>query len=207
MSDVSQGPGWWQASDGKWYAPEQASGAQPAAPAQSGFGAPQPGFGAPQQGFGAPQQGAGAGQPGFSPRGEKLAEWPERAIAFLIDFLPLGIVVGILSSISFTLGMILWVVWIGWFLYIASLNGSTGQSIGKKITGLKVVSEETGEVIGAGAGILRGIFHFVDSLICYIGWLFPLWDAKKQTIGDKIAKTLVLTDQPKQPVDMNLFKS
>jgi hypothetical protein len=23
MSDVSQGPGWWQASDGKWYAPEQ----------------------------------------------------------------------------------------------------------------------------------------------------------------------------------------
>ncbi len=23
MSDVSQGPGWWQASDGKWYRPEQ----------------------------------------------------------------------------------------------------------------------------------------------------------------------------------------
>ena len=22
MSDTSQGPGWWQASDGKWYAPE-----------------------------------------------------------------------------------------------------------------------------------------------------------------------------------------
>jgi hypothetical protein len=29
MSDISQGPGWWQASDGKWYPPEQ----QPAAPA------------------------------------------------------------------------------------------------------------------------------------------------------------------------------
>ena len=23
MSDVSEGPGWWQASDGKWYRPEQ----------------------------------------------------------------------------------------------------------------------------------------------------------------------------------------
>jgi hypothetical protein len=23
MSEQSQGPGWWQASDGKWYAPEQ----------------------------------------------------------------------------------------------------------------------------------------------------------------------------------------
>lgn len=29
MSDQSQGPGWWQASDGKWYPPEQAPGAQP----------------------------------------------------------------------------------------------------------------------------------------------------------------------------------
>ena len=27
MSDSSQGPGWWQASDGKWYPPEQAPGA------------------------------------------------------------------------------------------------------------------------------------------------------------------------------------
>jgi hypothetical protein len=26
MSDVSQGPGWWQASDGNWYSPEQAPG-------------------------------------------------------------------------------------------------------------------------------------------------------------------------------------
>ncbi len=32
MSDSSQGPGWWQASDGRWYPPDQApsSGAQPA---------------------------------------------------------------------------------------------------------------------------------------------------------------------------------
>ena len=29
MSDSSQGPGWWQASDGKWYPPEQAPGAAP----------------------------------------------------------------------------------------------------------------------------------------------------------------------------------
>jgi len=33
VSDTSQGPGWWQASDGKWYPPEQAPGYQaPAAP-------------------------------------------------------------------------------------------------------------------------------------------------------------------------------
>ena len=29
MSDGSQGPGWWLASDGKWYSPEQAPGYAP----------------------------------------------------------------------------------------------------------------------------------------------------------------------------------
>jgi hypothetical protein len=31
VSDVSQGPGWWLASDGKWYSPEQAPGFPPPA--------------------------------------------------------------------------------------------------------------------------------------------------------------------------------
>jgi hypothetical protein len=29
LSDISQGPGWWVASDGKWYAPEQHTAAPP----------------------------------------------------------------------------------------------------------------------------------------------------------------------------------
>jgi len=32
MSDTSQGPGWWQASDGKWYAPESATSPPPPPP-------------------------------------------------------------------------------------------------------------------------------------------------------------------------------
>lgn len=61
MSDVSQGPGWWQASDGKWYPPEQAPGAQPTTPAPSpqtpvggGFGAAPGGFANPGMATGAP---------------------------------------------------------------------------------------------------------------------------------------------------------
>jgi hypothetical protein len=38
VSDTPQGPGWWQASDGKWYPPEQAPGATPAP--SGGGGAP-----------------------------------------------------------------------------------------------------------------------------------------------------------------------
>lgn len=39
MSDVSQGPGWWQASDGKWYPPETAP--QPVATAEPQIPIPQ----------------------------------------------------------------------------------------------------------------------------------------------------------------------
>lgn len=51
MSDASEGPGWWQASDGKWYPPEQHPNArqQPQVP-PPGYG-PVPGYyyGPPQQ--------------------------------------------------------------------------------------------------------------------------------------------------------------
>jgi hypothetical protein len=59
MSDTSQGPGWWQASDGKWYPPEQAPGAAPTGPAPGG---PPPGYGTPPA-YGAPA-GGGAGGTG-----------------------------------------------------------------------------------------------------------------------------------------------
>jgi hypothetical protein len=40
LSDVSQGPGWWQASDGKWYAPEQHPNYQPPPPSPATAPAP-----------------------------------------------------------------------------------------------------------------------------------------------------------------------
>jgi hypothetical protein len=40
MSDISQGPGWWQASDGRWYPPEHLPGYQ--VPVPPPFGAPSP---------------------------------------------------------------------------------------------------------------------------------------------------------------------
>jgi hypothetical protein len=36
MSDTSEGPGWWQASDGKWYPPEQAPGGGSPVPGPGG---------------------------------------------------------------------------------------------------------------------------------------------------------------------------
>lgn len=38
MSDTAQGPGWWQASDGRWYPPQQAPGAGYGTPASDTSG-------------------------------------------------------------------------------------------------------------------------------------------------------------------------
>jgi hypothetical protein len=42
MSDVSNGPGWWQASDGKWYPPEQQPNYEAATPPPSPTQSPSP---------------------------------------------------------------------------------------------------------------------------------------------------------------------
>ena len=49
MSIVSQGPGWWQGQDGKWYPPEPGSAAPPpSSPVSSAAATPAPGAGLPQ---------------------------------------------------------------------------------------------------------------------------------------------------------------
>jgi RDD family/Bacterial protein of unknown function (DUF899) len=71
-------------------------------------------------------------------------------------------------------------------------QGTTGSSLGKSMLKFKVVSEKTGQPIGFGMSTVRQITHVVDGLFCYIGYLFPLWDAKRQTLADKIMNTVCL---------------
>ncbi len=79
-------------------------------------------------------------------------------------------------------------------------QGTTGSSIGKSVMKFKVVSEKTWQPIGFGLSVVRQLAHFVDAIICYIGYLFPLWDAKRQTLADKIMTTVCvpLTPQGQQ---------
>ena len=108
----------------------------------------------------------------------------------------------ILGSFSSALGLlvslVLYIVAIAYFIIQLVKQGNTGQTIGKKVVGLKLVNESTGQPIGPGMSIVRQLAHIVDNIICYIGWLFPLWDAKKQTLADKIMGTVVYV-VPKQP--------
>ena len=77
--------------------------------------------------------------------------------------------------------------------------GRTGQSLGKRVLKIKLVSEATGQPIGALNAFVRDLLHILDG-IGYIGYLWPLWDDKCQTFADKLMKTVVpdlpRTDQP-----------
>jgi uncharacterized RDD family membrane protein YckC len=191
-------------------------------PQQPGYGQqppPQPGYGQqppPQQGYGQPQPGYGQppayGQPGYgtgSPFGP-YAGWGTRLLAYIIDALVAvgaGIIFIIIGAVLLgsadpgetnPAGLLLMVL--GYIVIFAVQiwnfvfkQGNTGYSVGKGVMGIKVVGVNTGQPIGAGGGFVRWLMHaFIDGLICYLGFLWPLWDDKNQTWGDKVASSIVV---------------
>ena len=71
-------------------------------------------------------------------------------------------------------------------------QGRTGYSLGKTVVGIRLVRIATGGPAGAGMCFLRQLAHVFDSLLCYLGWFWPLWDSKRQTFADKIVSTVVV---------------
>ena len=144
---------------------------------------PPPGYGPPPPGYGPPPPGA-AGE---------LASWGLRAQSGLIDYFGPSIIATFVQvAINRPLGLLLGLVALGWGLYNGYLQGQTGQSTGKKMAGTRLISMQTGQPIGGGAGIGRAVLHIVDGIPCYLGFLWPLWDAQKQTFADKILSTVVV---------------
>jgi uncharacterized RDD family membrane protein YckC len=72
-------------------------------------------------------------------------------------------------------------------------QGRTGQSLAKSWIGIKIVREADQSIIGVGATFLRQLAHILDALPCFLGYLWPLWDAKRQTFADKIMGTVVIS--------------
>lgn len=58
--------------------------------------------------------------------------------------------------------------------------------------GIRLLREADGRPLGFGMAFVRRLAHFLDSIACYIGWLWPLWDAKKQTFADKVCSSVVV---------------
>ena len=144
------------------------------------------------QPYGAPAYGSPAGPPGMP----ELASWGLRVGGYLIDALigfAVGLVLGVVGlAIGQSLDALSNVVGLALFLYFGYLTGTTGQTPGRKVVGIRVLREQDGQVLGAGAGIGRAFLHILDALPLGLGFLWPIWDAKKQTFADKVIKSVVV---------------
>jgi uncharacterized RDD family membrane protein YckC len=191
------------------YGAVPADAPPPPPPAPGGYGQAPPPPAYEQQGYGpAPAYVGPYGQGGQLGQLGTLAQWPQRALGWLIDFVALAIPGWILYSIGgpkvdTTTGVTTapnFFYWLGvlYFLALAIYNrwyrgGTTGQTIGRGVAGVTLVKESTGQPVGMAMAFVRDLAHIVDSIICYVGWLFPLWDVKRQTLADKIMSTVVIT--------------
>lgn len=173
------------------------------------YGAP-PGYG-PLPGYGSP----------FPPPPVRplppLAEWWERVVASLVDsavssgpqLVGLCVLLATLEERTFGTGgesfVMLWPsaqglaafvvgalastainVWNRWVT-----QGRTGQSVGKRLLGLRVVGEATLTPPGVGGGILRELCHVLDAY-SYVGYFWPLVDARRRTFADMVVHTVVV---------------
>jgi uncharacterized RDD family membrane protein YckC len=118
----------------------------------------------------------------------------------LIDWLPALILSALTYRASYFFSVLGYLYW----GYLGHLEGVTGQTPGKAIQGTRLVNEN-GELLGSGAGIGRKFLHILDFLVCGLGFLLPLVDAKRQTIADKVIKSYVVTGVEKKSFNIDLW--
>ncbi len=136
--------------------------------------------------------------------GKQFAGYGQRVGAYLVDttlLMVLYIVVAMIatalffsaSAFGYSLGGLLIVLFLlTSLLYMIWPTAKSGQTLGKKMVGIRVV-DDTGNPPGWGKAILRQTIGFwIEGIFFSIGLLWPLWDDKKQTWHDKIANTYVV---------------
>src|SRR5919205_1285514 len=79
--------------------------------------------------------------------------------------------------------------------YLTYLEGSpSGQTVGKKAMGIRVIDFRTGGSIGYGRAFIRWIGRYVSAIACLLGYFWMLWDKEKQTWHDKFANDVVVPE-------------
>jgi uncharacterized RDD family membrane protein YckC len=197
MADTSQGTGWWQASNGKWYPPEQHPNYQPPPPPPSNnpagggapFASPVP-TAPPAHAYGQPVAAPAPGMyfdeaSGLSlPQGVVLAGAGRRIGAFFLA-LPLSIV-------TLGIGYVIWGL-IAW---------GRGQTPALQVLGMRCWRPETGRVAGwwwmALREIIGRIAESILSIITLLISLILMMSRKdRMSLHDLIAGTVVLYDPQK----------
>ena len=143
----------------------------------------------------------------------QYAGYVERFVAAFIDLILLAVIaivvavpLGILSAGLIVAGGpwqsylgVLWgpvagltfLLWVGYFTYFES---TSGQTIGKRALGLRVVTLTTGRPPDLGRSLLRNVLRIVDWLPAFylLGFVVAAISDRRQRLGDLLAETLVV---------------
>lgn len=151
-----------------------------------------------------PQQTAG----GPNAKVIDLAGWGDRILAYIIDMILAGIVLGIIKGLvylpSFFAGGMLglpryipWSDWgfdnLFWFVYFIFMDLSYGQSIGKMVMRIRVTNLNGGPIDLRQAAIEAFGKAFLLPLDVILGWLFA--NERSQRIFTLLAQTIVIKDK------------
>jgi uncharacterized RDD family membrane protein YckC len=131
-----------------------------------------------------------------------LATYGQRVAGFLIDVgIPAGVLFAAVSAALMTRDWLVVLVVHGLTTTVAVAfllwncgwcQGRSGQSIGKRALGMRLVGAATGQPIGFRWAVGRQVAHLLDGLPLWVGYLWPLWDERRQTFADKVCSTLVV---------------
>lgn len=83
-------------------------------------------------------------------------------------------------------------------LYFVLMHAGFGRTLGKMACGIKVIKDD-GTPCDIGAAFRRAVVYPIGGGVPYIGWivtilngLWPLWDDRHQSLGDKLGATYVV---------------
>ena len=152
-----------------------------------------------------PPPGAFTG-PGYAPQQQR--EWAGFWIRFaagLIDGIILavpGFIISLVLSDTGRLGfgyapgvdpLVFLVQTLMGLAYYAYQEGSpSGQTIGKKLCGIRVIDVDTGASIGVGRAAGRYLGSLISGYACGLGYFWMLWDDQRQTWHDKMVRSNVV---------------
>lgn len=115
-----------------------------------------------------------------------------RFVALFIDGLVGYVPLFLFALISYKIAFVGYIFYIGYLLTRDSLPFLNGQSVGKKLMGIKVIKEDTGASIMGdyGTGVVRAIPQIIP-LLNLVDALVIFRDNSKR-FGDEWAKTIVV---------------
>lgn len=92
---------------------------------------------------------------------------------------------------------VVWLVFYAslWFNYFAVCEWRWGQTIGKNATGIEVRSIDGAERLNFGQASMRNLLRLVDMFV--VGELLIVATKRKQRLGDRAAKTVVVRRAPR----------